>query len=96
MLLHLDVSSTNTAVLLVLLVLGLGLGSGVANFITITQNALPDKLRQMSAAVTFFRQFGGAIGVISLGKFRLGTAELQVYITWKVGHSRSQQSDHNT
>jgi EmrB/QacA subfamily drug resistance transporter len=67
LLLGLDIRSTNTAVLLALLVLGLGLGSGTAIYTTITQNALPDKLGQVSAAVTFFRQIGGAVGLAAMG-----------------------------
>ncbi len=67
LLLRLGTGSTNTDVFLDILVLGLGLGTGMAIYTTATQNALPDKIGQVSAAVTFFRQIGGAIGLAAMG-----------------------------
>lgn len=67
LMLRLDISSTSTDVLIGMVVMGLGLGTGMAIYTTITQNALPDKIGQMSAAVTFFRQIGGAIGLAAMG-----------------------------
>lgn len=67
LLLRLDVNSTTADVFIGILVMGLGLGTGMAIYTTVTQNALPNKTGQVSAAVTFFRQIGGAIGLAAMG-----------------------------
>jgi EmrB/QacA subfamily drug resistance transporter len=67
LLLRLNVNASNNDVLLGIIVMGLGLGSGMAIYTTVTQNTLPDKKGQVTAAVTFFRQIGGAIGLAAMG-----------------------------
>ena len=67
LLLQLNIHPTSTNVLIDMLVLGLGVGTGMAIYTTATQNALPDKIGQASAAITFFRQIGGSIGLAAMG-----------------------------
>lgn len=67
LLVRLDVNSTNNDVLLAMLVLGLGLGFGMALYTLIVQNALPTKIGQATAALTFFRQIGGTIALAAMG-----------------------------
>lgn len=67
LLLQLDVHSTSTNVFADMLVLGLGIGSGLSIYTTVTQNALPDKIGQGTATLTFFRQIGGSIGLAAMG-----------------------------
>jgi EmrB/QacA subfamily drug resistance transporter len=64
---RLDVHSTNNDVLLAMLVLGLGLGIGMSLYTLIVQNALPTKIGQSTAALTFFRQIGGTIALAAMG-----------------------------
>ena len=64
---HLDVNSSNNDVLLAMLVLGLGLGIGMSLYTLIVQNALPTKIGQSTAALTFFRQIGGTIALAAMG-----------------------------
>jgi EmrB/QacA subfamily drug resistance transporter len=67
LLVRLDVNATNNDVLLAMLVLGLGLGFGMALYTLIVQNALPTKIGQATAALTFFRQIGGTIALAAMG-----------------------------
>ena len=67
LLLRLDVNSDNTAVLLALLVFGLGMGFGMSLYTLIVQNAIPNKIGQATAALTFFRSIGGAIALAVMG-----------------------------
>src|SRR5258708_23533140 len=67
LLVRLDVNATNNDVLLAMLVLGLGLGFGMALYTLIVQNALPTKIGQATAALTFFRQIGGTIVFVAIG-----------------------------
>ncbi|HXR64797.1 MAG TPA: MDR family MFS transporter [Ktedonobacteraceae bacterium] len=67
LLLQLNINSSSAQVTLGMVVVGLGLGTGMAIYTTVTQNALPDKKGQVSAAVTFFRQIGGSIGLAAMG-----------------------------
>ena len=64
---RLDVNSTNNDVLLAMLVLGLGLGIGMSLYTLIVQNALPTKIGQSTATLTFFRQIGGTIALAAMG-----------------------------
>jgi EmrB/QacA subfamily drug resistance transporter len=64
---RLDVHSSNNDVLLAMLVLGLGLGIGMSLYTLIVQNALPGKIGQSTAALTFFRQIGGTIALAAMG-----------------------------
>ena len=67
LLLRLDVNSDNTAVLLALLVFGVGMGFGMSLYTLIVQNAIPNKIGQATAALTFFRSIGGAIALAVMG-----------------------------
>ena len=71
LLLRLNVHSTNTDVLLALLVLGAGMGFAMSLYSVIVQNALPTKIGQATAALTFFRSIGQTIGLASLGSVML-------------------------
>jgi EmrB/QacA subfamily drug resistance transporter len=64
---RLDVNSTNNDVLIAMLVLGLGLGIGMSLYTLIVQNALPTKIGQSTATLTFFRQIGGTIALAAMG-----------------------------
>jgi MFS family permease len=64
---RLDVHSSNNDVLLAMLVLGLGLGIGMSLYTLIVQNALPGKIGQSTAALTFFRQIGGTVALAIVG-----------------------------
>jgi hypothetical protein len=64
---RLDVHSSNNEVLLAMMVLGLGLGIGMSLYTLIVQNALPTKIGQSTAALTFFRQIGGTIALAAMG-----------------------------
>jgi EmrB/QacA subfamily drug resistance transporter len=67
MLVRLNVHSTNNDVLLAMLVLGVGLGMGMSLYTLIVQNALPTKIGQSTATLTFFRQIGGTIALAAMG-----------------------------
>ena len=64
---RLNVNSTNNDVLVAMLVLGLGLGIGMSLYTLIVQNALPTKIGQSTATLTFFRQIGGTIALAAMG-----------------------------
>jgi EmrB/QacA subfamily drug resistance transporter len=66
-LLHLDVHSTSTDVVIAMLVLGLGMGSAMSLYNLIVQNALPKRIGEASAGMTFFRQIGSTIGLAAMG-----------------------------
>jgi EmrB/QacA subfamily drug resistance transporter len=67
LLVRLNVNSTNNDVLIAMLVLGLGLGIGMSLYTLIVQNALPTKIGQSTATLTFFRQIGGTIALAAMG-----------------------------
>src|SRR5215472_14476897 len=67
LLVRLNVNSMNNDVLLAMLVLGIGLGIGMSLYTLIVQNALPTKIGQSTAALTFFRQIGGTIALAAMG-----------------------------
>lgn len=67
LLLRLDVNSDNTDVLLALLVFGLGMGFGMSLYTLIVQNAIPNKIGQATATLTFFRSIGGTIALAAMG-----------------------------
>ena len=66
-LLHLDVHSTSTDVVIAMLVLGLGMGTAMSLYNLIVQNALPKRIGEASAGMTFFRQIGSTIGLAAMG-----------------------------
>jgi len=67
LLLRLGITSTNTDVVLAMVVLGLGMGTGMSLFNLLVQNALPNKIGQATAALSFFRQIGSTIGLAAMG-----------------------------
>src|SRR5438874_4851663 len=67
LLLRLDVNTDKTAVLLALLVFGLGMGVGMSLYTLIVQNAIPNKIGQATAALTFFRSIGGTTALAAMG-----------------------------
>lgn len=66
-LLRLDIHSTNTDVVIAMLVLGLGMGTAMSLYNMIVQNALPTRIGEASAGMTFFRQIGSTIGLAAMG-----------------------------
>ena len=66
-LLHLDVHSSSTDVIIAMLVLGLGMGAAMSLYNLIVQNALPTRIGEASAGMTFFRQIGSTIGLAAMG-----------------------------
>lgn len=64
---RLSVHSANGDVVIAMIVLGLGVGSGLSVYTTIVQNALPGRLGQATAALTFFQQIGGTLGLAAMG-----------------------------
>jgi EmrB/QacA subfamily drug resistance transporter len=66
-LLHLDVHSTSGDVVIAMLVLGLGMGTAMSLYNLIVQNALPTRIGEASAGMTFFRQIGSTIGLAAMG-----------------------------
>jgi MFS family permease len=67
LLLRLDLHSTNTDVLITMLVMGVGMGTGMGLYNLIVQNALPTKIGQATATLTFFRSIGGTIALAAMG-----------------------------
>lgn len=55
-----------------MMVLGLGLGIGMSLYTLIVQNALPTKIGQSTATLTFFRQIGGTIALAAMGSVMTG------------------------
>jgi len=69
-LLRLDAHARPSDALPALALLGVGLGLGLALYTIVVQNVFPDsRLGEVSAAVTFFRSMGGAIGIAMMGSF---------------------------
>jgi MFS family permease len=66
-LLRLDVHSTSNDVVIAMLVLGLGMGTAMSLYNLIVQNALPTRIGEASAGMTFFRQIGSTIGLAAMG-----------------------------
>jgi hypothetical protein len=64
---RLSVHSANGDVVIAMIVLGLGVGSGLSVYTTIVQNALPGRLGQATAVLTFFQQIGGTLGLAAMG-----------------------------
>lgn len=71
LLIRLDIHSTNTDVLVGMLVLGAGMGFSMALYSVIVQNALPTRIGQATAALTFFRSIGQTIGLAAMGSVML-------------------------
>jgi EmrB/QacA subfamily drug resistance transporter len=67
LLLRLGLQSTNNDVLIAMLVMGFGMGTGMALYSMIVQNALPTKIGQATATLTFFRSIGGTIALAAMG-----------------------------
>ncbi len=73
LLVRLDVHASDAQLLVGMLVLGLGVGSGLAVYTVAVQNALPQKMGQVSSALTFFRQLGGTVGLAAMGSVLTST-----------------------
>jgi EmrB/QacA subfamily drug resistance transporter len=67
LLLRLGLQSTNNDVLIAMIVMGFGMGTGMSLYSLIVQNALPTKIGQATATLTFFRSIGGTIGLAAMG-----------------------------
>lgn len=67
LLFRLNAQAQNLDIIIAMLVLGLGLGVGMSLYTLIVQNALPTKMAQATASLTFFRQIGGTIGLAAMG-----------------------------
>ena len=66
-LLRLDIHSSSTDVVIAMLVLGLGMGTAMSLYNLIVQNALPTRIGEASAGMTFFRQIGSTVGLAAMG-----------------------------
>ncbi len=64
---RLDVNSTVNDLIIAMVVFGLGLGFSMSLYTVIVQNALPHKIGQATAALTFFRSIGSTIAVAAMG-----------------------------
>jgi EmrB/QacA subfamily drug resistance transporter len=64
---QLDIHSTNIELIMDMIVFGLGLGASMSLYNLIVQNALPTKIGQVTAGLTFFRSIGGTIAVAAMG-----------------------------
>lgn len=64
---RLDVNAGNKDVVVAMLVLGLGMGFSMSLYTLVVQNALPTKIGQATAALTFFRQIGATVALAALG-----------------------------
>lgn len=67
LLFRLGARTSYTDVVIAMLVLGFGMGVGMSLYTLIVQNALPTKMAQSTASLTFFRQIGGTIGLAAMG-----------------------------
>jgi hypothetical protein len=64
---RLNIHSTNIELIMDMIVFGLGLGASMSLYTLIVQNALPTKIGQVTAGLTFFRSIGGTIAVAAMG-----------------------------
>lgn len=64
---RLTVNSTATDLIVAMIVLGAGLGFSMSLYTVIVQNALPKKIGQATAGLTFFRSIGSTIAVAAMG-----------------------------
>ncbi len=67
LLLRLNVNSTANDLWVAMVVLGLGLGFGISIYTVIVQNALPTRIGEATAALTFFRQIAATIALSAMG-----------------------------
>jgi len=61
-----------------MLVLGLGMGFGMSLYTLVVQNALPTKIGQATATLTFFRSIGGTVALAIMGSI-MNTAYLPAF-----------------
>jgi len=65
---RMDVTTTNATVVRNMIVLGLGIGTTMSLFTIVIQNAFPpERLGEVTSALTFFRSIGGTVGAAILG-----------------------------
>ncbi|HVB75726.1 MAG TPA: MDR family MFS transporter [Ktedonobacteraceae bacterium] len=67
LLFRLNVNSGNSDVLLAMLVLGIGMGFGMSLYTLVVQNAMPRRIGESTASLTFFRSIGGTIALAAMG-----------------------------
>jgi MFS family permease len=67
LLLRLNVNSSPNDLWTAMVVLGLGLGFGMSIYTVIVQNALPTRLGEVTAALTFFRQIAATVALSAMG-----------------------------
>jgi EmrB/QacA subfamily drug resistance transporter len=67
LLLRLNIDSSSNDLWIAMVVLGLGLGFGISIYTLIVQNAMPDRIGEATAALTFFRQIGATISLSAMG-----------------------------
>jgi EmrB/QacA subfamily drug resistance transporter len=78
LLLRLGLGSTNFDVVLAMIVLGIGMGTGMSLYTLIVQNAMPTRIGQATATLTFFRSIGGVIALSVMGSL-LNSAYLPAF-----------------
>ncbi len=65
---RMDTSTSNATVVRNMVVLGLGIGTTMSLFTIVVQNAFPpERLGEVTSALTFFRSIGGTVGAAVLG-----------------------------
>lgn len=65
---RMDTSASNATVVRNMVVLGLGIGTTMSLFTIVVQNAFPpERLGEVTSALTFFRSIGGTVGAAVLG-----------------------------
>lgn len=67
LLLRLNLQSSNTDVVIAMIVLGMGMGVGMSLYTLIVQNALPDRIGETTATLTFFRSIGSTVALAAMG-----------------------------
>jgi len=65
---RMDTATSNATVVRNMIVLGLGIGTTMSLFTIVIQNAFaPERLGEVTSALTFFRSIGGTVGAAILG-----------------------------
>lgn len=67
LLLRVNVHSTNIDIIVSMIIMGLGMGTGMSLYSLIVQNALPSKIGQATAGLTFFRSIGSTLALAATG-----------------------------
>ena len=67
LLLFLDTNSTQNNVIVAMVIMGVGMGAGMSLYTLIVQNAMPTRIGQATASLTFFRSIGSTVAVSVMG-----------------------------